>query len=159
MLFINRAKLYSLDSSKETINKDNKEFQPVDLESIGNKNATICCFLSCSSPVSGSKDYKILAKVFEKLMMRIENIYVVNLNLTTPTSFIHFIHEFQFSKIILFGDHTLLDNIPVSLSKNSPSSYERLQILWTENLIELTESKDLALKQSCWNAIQTFYKS
>lgn len=159
MLLINRVKLYSLDSSKETKNKGNFDIQTVDLESIGNKNATICCILSCSSPISESKDYKILAKVFEKLMMKIENIYVVNLRLTKPSSFIHFIHEYQFSKVIIFGEAAKLDNIPIALTKNLPAKYELLQILWTESLVELTESKDITLKKNCWEAIQAFYKS
>jgi hypothetical protein len=159
MLLINRVKLYSLHNKKEPTTADNISTQEGELETMGNKNSTICCFISCSSSLSMSKDYKILAKVFEKLMMKIENIFVVNVNSKKSTSFIHFIHEYQFAKIILFGEHAKLDNIPIQLINNQPATYELLKILLTENLIDLTESKDLALKQACWSAIQSFYKS
>lgn len=158
MLLINRVKLYSLDTKshnqKAFVNTTHKE----NIESVGNKNSTICCILSCDSPLSESKDYKILTKVFEKLMMKIENVYVVNIQGRQKMNFIHFIHEYSFHKIILFGEESLMSNIPVAISKNQSSQYELLKILYTENLVSLTESTNTAMKKLCWDAIQNFYK-
>jgi len=91
-------------------------------------------------------------------MMNIENIYVININNSKSTNFIHFIHEFNFSKIFIFGEDALMNNIPMQLEKLVPTSFELHQILLLENLNVLTTTKDEQLKLKCWDAILNFYK-
>ena len=92
-------------------------------------------------------------------MMNIENIYVININGSNSTNFIHFIHEFDFNKIFIFGEDALMDNLPIHLKKLVPNTFEMQQILLVENLNTLTESTDVNLKTQCWEAISNFYKS
>lgn len=158
MLLINKVKLYSFDVEKETERKSDKNIQMNDIEMIGNKNSNICCLISCPSPISSSKDYKILSKVFEKLLLKIDNVLVVNRMTAQKVGFVHFFQEFSFNKIIIFGEESCLASMPLTLRKNHPSKYDYLQIMLTENLIDLTESTNTQLKQTCWNAIQSFYK-
>ena len=67
--------------------------------------------------------------------MNIENIYVINLNNSKSNNFIHFIHEFNFSKIFIFGEDALMNNLPVALEKLKSTTYEMQQILLMEKLI------------------------
>ena len=90
--------------------------------------------------------------------MNIENVYIVNINSSKSNNFIQFIHEFNFSKIFIFGDDALMNNLPVTLEKLKPTRYEMQQILLMENLNTLTSSTDENLKTRCWEAIQNFYK-
>jgi Icc-related predicted phosphoesterase len=158
-MLINRVKIFSTIQSKTTNSKPILNSDPISYENLGNKLASICCVLNCTSPLSESKDYKTLAKVFKKLMMNIENIYVVNINGSNSTNFIHFIHEFNFNKIFIFGEDALMNNLPIQLKKLIPSTFEMHQILLIENLNTLTESTDVNLKAQCWDAISNFYKS
>ena len=158
-MLINRVKIYTnLEREDKQLN-DTSVTRKLNIESVGNKNATICCILNCTSPISESKDYKTLTKVFEKLMLKIENVYTINVRDCKSDNFIHFIHEFSFTKIFIFGEDALMDNIPITLTKFKPSQYELYNILLSENLISLTESKDAKLKADCWESIKGFYRS
>ena len=157
-MLINKVKIYT-NLELEDKTQEEKQIQiSSHIESLGNKHATICCFVNCPSPLSESKDYKTLTKVFEKLMMKIENVFVVNVNSCKSANFIHFIHEFHFKKIFIFGHDALISNIPVALDMFQPTKYELYQILLTKNLTELTTSKDENLKRICWDSMKDFYK-
>lgn len=158
-MLINRVKLFSTIQSKSASPKQILNSDSISYENLGSKFASICCILNCTSPLSESKDYKTLTKVFKKLMMNIENIYVVNINGSNSTNFIHFIHEFNFNKIFIFGEDALMNNLPIQLKKLVPNSFEMQQIILVENLNVLTESTDVNLKTQCWDAISNFYKS
>jgi hypothetical protein len=158
IMLINRVKIYTTIQSKEIHQKPILNSDSISYENLGSKFSSICCILNCPSPLSESKDYKTLTKVFKKLMMNIENIYVINLNNSKSNNFIHFIHEFNFSKIFIFGEDALMNNLPVALEKLKSTTYEMQQILLMENLNTLTTSKDENLKAKCWDSIQNFYK-
>lgn len=157
-MLVNRVKIYTNLNRAESPLDDKRNTTQIQLESIGNKHSTICCLLNCTSPLSESKDYKTLAKVFEKLMLKIENVYVANINNCKSINFIHFLHEYNFSKLFIFGEDALMDNIPVKLTKFVPNQYELYHILLTENLNILTSSKDEILKRKSWDSIKDFYK-
>jgi len=157
-MLINRVKIYTNLDKEKTSFVDKTNTVHIETESIGNKQSTICCFLNCSSPLSESKDYKTLTKVFEKLMLRIENVFVVNVKDCKSINFIHFIHEYNFSKIFIFGEDAMLNDIPIRLNKFVPSTYELYHIMLTENLLTLIESKDEAIKRKSWDSIKDFYK-
>lgn len=91
-------------------------------------------------------------------MMNIENIYVVNINNSKSTNFIHFTQEFNFSKIFIFGEDALMQNLPCPIKKFVPVKHEKNQLLLVENLNTLTSSLDTELKKKCWDAIVNFYK-
>jgi hypothetical protein len=159
-MLINRVKIYTNLSPEIESQSDNVAVvSQLEAECVGNKHATICCIVNCSSPLSESKDYKTLTKVFEKLMLKIENVYLVNVKDCKSINFVHFIHEFSFSKIFIFGEDALLNNIPIRLTKFKPSKYELYNILLAENLVTLTESSDLDMKAKSWEAIKGFYRS
>jgi hypothetical protein len=117
IMLINRVKIYTTIQSQEVPQKPILNSDSISYENLGNKFSSICCILNCTSPLSESKDYKTLTKVFKKLMMNIENVYVININNSKSNNFIHFIHEFNFSKIFIFGEDALMNNLPVSSRK------------------------------------------
>lgn len=158
-MLINRVKIYTNLIQEDKPLADSGVTSQIEVESIGNKNATICCILNCISPISESKDYKTLTKVFEKLMLKIDNVYTINIRDCKSANFIHFIHEFRFSKIFIFGEDAIMGNFPITLTKFKPSQYELYNILLAENLTNLTETKDVKLKNDCWEAIKGFYRS
>jgi hypothetical protein len=156
-MLINRVKIYT-NLSPENKSQADTAVGQLEAECVGNKHATICCIINCESPISESKDYKTLTKVFEKLMLKIDNVYLVNIKDCKSINFVHFIHEFSFSKIFIFGEDALMNNIPVQLTKFQPNKYELYNILLAENLISLTESNDKDMKAKSWEAIKSFYK-
>lgn len=157
-MLINRVKIYTNLSSENNIQSENESIQQVIIENTGNKLAMICCILNCTSPISESKDYKTLTKVFEKLMLKIENVFVVNIKDCKSSNFIHFIHDRSFRKIFIFGEDATMANIPIPLKKFEPKNYELYKIMLAENLNILTESSDLELKAKSWESIKAFYK-
>lgn len=157
-MLINRVKIFSTIQSNEIKTVSNVGLNPISYENLGNPHSSICCILNCTSPLSESKDYKTLTKVFKKLMMNIENIYVININNSKSNNFIQFIHEFNFNKIFIFGEDAVMNNLPLQLTKLVPSNFEMLQIILMENLNTLTLSTDESLKTKCWEAILNFYK-
>jgi hypothetical protein len=158
MLLINNIQLYSFRPESDRKALSINAFDLDGLDKIGNPLAKICCFIACDSSISESKDYKILSKVFEKLMLKVENVLTINTKSCEQIGFAHIIHEFKFSKAIIFGEDAILPNFPLNLKINQPTKFEFLDILLSENLVKLTESTNSQLKQTCWNAIQTFYK-
>ena len=157
-MLINRVKIFSTIQSNEIKPVSNVGLNPISYENLGNPNSSICCILNCTSPLSESKDYKTLTKVFKKLMMNIENIYVININNSKSNNFIQLIHEFNFNKVFIFGEDAVMNNLPLQLTKLAPSNFEMLQIILVENLNTLTMSTDESLKNKCWEAILNFYK-
>lgn len=158
-MLINRIRIYQNLPDKNTTATVSPVGKSKDLESLGNAYSSICCIVNCSQPLSESKDYKTLAKVFKKLMLNIENVYTVNIHDHPKTNFIHFIHEYDFKKIFIFGEDALMNNVPVRLEKLIPTPYEISNILLVENLNQLVSTPDEAYKKKCWEAIQSFYKS
>lgn len=158
-MLINRVKLFTNIQAKESYQQINNTTNTIIYENIGSSYSSICCIVNCPPPLADSKDYKTLTKVFKKLMMNIDNIYVVNINGSKSTNFIHFIHEFNFNKIFIFGDDALMNNIPFDLKKMTPTTFERYQILLVENLTTLTSTQDTQMKLNCWDAITNFYKA
>jgi hypothetical protein len=157
-MLINRVKIYTTIQSKAVNTNPILNSDSILYENLGSKFASICCILNCTSPLSESKDYKTLTKVFKKLMMNIENIYVININGSSSNNFIHFIHEFNFNKIFIFGEDALMNNLPIKLEKLIPNTFEMQQLLLMENLNTLTSSSDVDMKSKCWDAISNFYK-
>lgn len=157
-MLINRIKIYHQLLDKEMKTQTLKAESTNEFEFLGHSNSTICCIINCSTPLSESKDYKTLTKVFKKLMLNIENVYVININNSKSTNFIHFIHEFDFKKIFIFGEDALMNNIPIRLEKLKPTIYEVKQLLLVENLEKLISTTDEDYKKQCWEAIKSFFK-
>ena len=159
MLLINNIPIYNSPNIKVKSVETEQNTQTDTLDSAGNMYSKLCCFLSTTSPVKESKDYKILTKVFEKLSAKIENNFIINIKSLESKDYNEFASKYDFSHFLFFGNDTVLSNLPTNLTMNKSSFEENVSLLLSENLVFVTEAKDVKVKEQAWEAIKLFYKS
>jgi hypothetical protein len=159
MLLINNIPIYNSPTIKVKSVDGESKTQTDTLDSSGNMYSKLCCFLSTSSPITESKDYKILTKVFEKLSAKIENNFIINIKSLESKDYNEFASKYDFSHFVFFGNDTVLSNLPTNLIMNKSSFEQDVSLLLSENLVHVTEAKDIKVKEQAWEAIKLFYKS
>jgi hypothetical protein len=159
MLLINNIPIYNSPSIKVKSVENELKTQTDTLDSAGNMYSKLCCFLSTSSPITDSKEYKILTKVFEKLSAKIENNFIINIKSLESNDYMEFASKYDFSHFLFFGNEAILNNLPANLKINKSSFEQDCSFLLSENLVFVTETKDMKVKEQAWEAIKLFYKS
>ena len=159
MLLINNISIYNSPQTKTKVADLESKTQSGTLDSAGNSYSKLCCFLSTSSPITESKDYKILTKVFEKLSAKIENNFIINIKSLESNDYMEFASKYDFSHFLFFGNEAILNNLPANLKINKSSFEQDCSFLLSENLVFVTETKDMKVKEQAWEAIKLFYKS
>jgi hypothetical protein len=159
MLLINNIPIYNSPNIKVKSVEHELKTQTDTLDSAGNMYSKLCCFISTSSPITDSKDYKILTKVFEKLSAKIENNFIINIKSLESNDYMEFASKYDFSHFLFFGNEAILNNLPANLKINKSSFEQDCSFLLSENLVFVTETKDMKVKEQAWEAIKLFYKS
>jgi hypothetical protein len=70
-----------------------------------------------------------------------------------------FASKYDFSHFLFFGNEAILNNLPANLKINKSSFEQDCSFLLSENLVFVTETKDMKVKEQAWEAIKLFYKS